>query len=126
MGMASGERSTELSGKSDEWDNVQIEVDRIIAESDASFDPSTVANVSDLLIVCRSAVPVPMSLGKGYWSTVRFSWPKFEIEVFEDRLEVYHFYDQHTDIWYEQHKPGEVFSSRFLAELAALSPQLGA
>ena len=49
-------------------------------------------------------------------------WGNFEIEVFEDRLEVYRFFDQRSEIWYEYHQPGAAFTPRLLAELAALAP----
>jgi hypothetical protein len=65
--------------------------------------------------------PLPSGVGKGYWSTVIIVWGKgVQLEVFGGRVEVYHFVDQRTDIWYEQHQPGQAFSPRFLAELAAL------
>jgi hypothetical protein len=61
-------------------------------------------------------------VAKGYWSTISLSWPKFEIEVFEDRLEVYHFKDDgRTDIWYEMRKPGGAVSEKFPDELPTLA-----
>jgi len=68
------------------------------------------------LTFCRARCPLPDGVAKGYWSTVRFWWLKFEIEVFENRLEVYHFYDRATDIWYEDHAPGHGFSTQFVRE----------
>ena len=109
------------SGETGNWDRVEVEVKRITAGTSDSFDPDTVSNAHDLLTVCRNGCPVPTSVAKGYWATVSFSWSNFEIEVFEDRLEVYRFFDKKTDIWYEEHRPGETFTPRFLAELATLS-----
>ncbi len=43
-----------------------------------------------------------------------------QIEVFDDRLEVYHLKESETDIWHEEHHPGAVFSHKFLAELYSL------
>src|ERR1035441_4536702 len=108
-GMPSETRAAEVSGQPSGWDSVEVEVDRVIAESADPFDPDTIANAHDLLMVGRNGCPVPTSAAKGYWATVSFSWSNFEIEVFEDRLEVYHFFDKKTDIWYEEHRPGEVF-----------------
>lgn len=104
------------------WDEVQVEADRIVAESPEPFDPSTVVNARELISVCRAQCPLPMEVAKGYWSTISLSWPKFEIEVFEDRLEIYHFKDdKNTDISYEKHKLGDAFSERFMSELPKLS-----
>jgi hypothetical protein len=89
-----------------------------MTESPSSFNPSTVANGRELISICCSRCPLPIWVAKGYWSTVSLSWPKFEIEVFEDRLEVYQFNDdKSTDIWYEMHKPGSAFSEEFLNSL---------
>jgi hydroxyethylthiazole kinase-like sugar kinase family protein len=115
-----------MSGEFSGWDDVQIKVDQLAAGSPDPFNPKTVANARDLLAVCRNGTPTPTNVAKGYWSTVCFSWIGFEIEVFDDRLEVYHFYDQRSEIWYEEHQPGESFTPRFLAELTALAPEDGA
>ena len=104
-----------------DWDEVQIEVDRFVAESPEPFDPGTLANAEELISICRSRCKLPTWVAKGYWSTVSLSWPKFEIEVFQDRLEVYHFNDDKTtDICYEMHDPGGAYSERFLGELPKL------
>jgi hypothetical protein len=52
---------------------------------------------------------------------VSISWENFEIEVFADRLEFYRFYDQRSEIWYEEHQPGAAFTTKFLDEIAALA-----
>ena len=104
------------------WDEVQVEVNRFVAESPDPFEASTIANTRELISICRVRCPMPTWVAKGYWSTVSLSWPKFEIEVFEDRLEVYHFDDdKRIDIWYEMHQPGEAFSEKFLDELPKLA-----
>ena len=102
------------------WDFVESEIKRIISEAQLPFDPDTIANAQDLLETCRLNAPLPVAVAKGYWSTISLSWPRFEIEVFDDRLEIYHFNDKSTDIWYEGHQPHESFSQRFLDELSAL------
>jgi hypothetical protein len=106
------------------WDLVEVEVERVIAGSPDPFHRDTILNAHDVLMVCRNACPVPLRVSKGYWSTVSLSWSNFEIEIFEDRVEVYHFFDKKTDIWYEDHRPGEAFTPRFLSELAALNISL--
>ncbi|MGA9669345.1 MAG: hypothetical protein WBQ94_09065 [Terracidiphilus sp.] len=112
---------TEASGQSRGWDNVRIEVENVVARSTDAFNPDTLANVRDLLTFCRKESPAPASVEKGYWNTIRFCWLGFEIEVFEDRLEIYRFHDQHSDIWYEEHRAGDAFTSRFLTEMAKLA-----
>jgi hypothetical protein len=114
-----------VSGQFSGWEDVQFKVDHVVTESPDPFDSDTLANVRDLLAVCRNVSPIPSSVAKGYWSTVSFCWDGFEIEVFEDRLEVYHFYDQRSEIWYEEHRPGGSFTPRFLDELAGLVSQGG-
>jgi hypothetical protein len=125
MSMARAPRSAEPIRDFSGWDSVTIEVDEIVKNNLEPFDPNTVANVKDLLSVCRDSTALPADVSKGYWNTVSLSWDKFEIEVFEDRLEVYRFYDQRSEIWYEEHRPGEPFTPRFLAELASLSMERG-
>jgi hypothetical protein len=119
--MAKEDSATQHSRQFNGWNSVRLEVDQLVRESSEPFDPDTIANAHDLLAVCQNECPLPLGVTKGYWSTVCLSWDKFEIEIFEDRLEVYRFPDQRIDIWYEEHKPGETFSPRFLAELASLS-----
>ena len=99
----------------------RIAVDAITANELERFDPSTVANVRDLLSACGNQKKVPRGVKKGYWNTVVLWWDKFELEVFDDRVEVYRFHDQGTEIWHEEHTPEEPFSSRFLAELDTLA-----
>lgn len=103
------------------WDWVEVEIKRIVGQAEAPFDPDTVANARELLEACRRNAPLPSSVAKGYWSTISLSWPGFEIEVFEDRLEVYHFHEGKSfGIWYEAHRPLDDFSQKFLDELSAL------
>jgi hypothetical protein len=80
----------EVSAKFSGWGDVQVSVDQLVADSSEPF-ANTVANARDLLALCVKSAPVPTSVAKGYWSTVSFSWKNFEIEFFEDRLEVYRF-----------------------------------
>jgi hypothetical protein len=111
------EVNVRLSG----WDDVRMCVDQLIADSPEPFDEDTVADVRDLLALCVQGAPLPKAVAKGYWSTVSISWENFEIEVFADRLELYRFYDQRSEIWYEEHQPGAAFTTKFLDEIAALA-----
>lgn len=104
-----------------DWDAVEVEIDRIIAESPEPFTPETKANARDFLGLVRGRCFIP-EVFKGYWSTILIEWgdtPRgpLQIEIFNDRLEVYRFYDKRTDIWDEVHANGEPFSPAFLAEL---------
>jgi hypothetical protein len=103
------------------WDLIEKKIERIVSDAQQQFDPNTIANARDLVEICRTTTPIPNSVAKGYWNTISLSWPKFEIEVFEDRLEVYHFNDRSTDIWYETHEPSGPFSEKFLDELRRLA-----
>jgi hypothetical protein len=104
-----------------EWNVIEAEIAHIIESSNEPFSAKTILNTRDLLAICRLQCALPTSVSKGYWSTISLSWRDFEFEVFEDRVEVYHFFDGTTDIWYEEHNPGESFSPRLLAELPKLA-----
>jgi hypothetical protein len=104
-----------------DWDAVEAEVRQVVNSCAGSFDAPTVDNVRDLMSVCRVSCPLPKEVAKGYWSTVCISWPNFEIEVFESRLELYDFKDGSTSIWYEEHTPGQHFATRFLEDLSRLT-----
>jgi hypothetical protein len=87
-------------------------------DSGEPFDVRTVANARDLLSLCRNRCSLPQGVAKGYWNTLSVSWPKFELEVFEDRVEVHQFKDRGgTQIWEEYHSSGQEFSARFIEQL---------
>lgn len=119
--MSRDAQSAEAAGYAG-WDSVRIAVEHVTSNEHERFDPSTIANVRDLLSACSSKTKVPWGVKKGYWTTVVLWWDRFELEVFEDRVEVYRFHDQGTEIWHEEHTPGETFTSQFLAELNTLAP----
>ena len=104
----------------DGWRGVEAEINKIVAEAREPFEQGTVANAQDLLAFLRERCPTPDSVDKGYWNTICLSWGNFEIEIHDDHIEGYRSYDQRTDIWHEEHKPGDPFSAKVLAELAAL------
>lgn len=101
-----------------DWNAIDAEVARIIQSNNEPFNTKTVLNTRDLLAICRLQCPLPISVSKGYWSTTSLSCRDFEFEVFEDRVEVYHFFDGATDIWEEEHTPGESFSRDRNCEMA--------
>ena len=104
------------------WESVRLAVDSVLSAQLERFEPSTLANIRDVLSVCERLTKTPDGVKKGYCPTVVLWWGKFELEVFGDRVEVYRFHDKDTEIWYEEHTPGEPFTPRFLAELKTLAP----
>jgi hypothetical protein len=105
-------------GQSSDRDAVEARVVRIVAESPKPFDAETIAQIQDFLSYLRGRTTIP-EVAKGYWSTLRVMWvkDKFEIEVFGDRLELYRFHDQRTDMRNVFHVPGEPFAMDLNAEL---------
>jgi hypothetical protein len=100
-----------------DWPAIETEISRIIAENDASFSASAVAHVRDFLEFARGRCPVP-EVASGYWcKSIRFCWnaASFEIEVFEDRLELYRFHDQRTEIRHYAHVAGSLFQRSLLS-----------
>lgn len=105
------------------WHEVRTAIDKVTASHLEHFDPNTIANALDVITVCESRTKLPSGVKKGYWTTVVLWWGSFELEVFEDRVEVYRFLnDKGTDIWHEDHIPGGSFTPRFLNELVTLAP----
>ena len=105
-----------------EWTTIDTQINRVVAESDASFHPDTIANAKDFIAFVRGRCDPP-NVGKGYWPTLSFSWdvPPFEVEIFGDRLELYRFYDGRMDVEHVVHTPGEPFPPTFLAKLPMIA-----
>jgi hypothetical protein len=99
-----------------DWASIESEIIRVAAESKEPFAPETVVQAKELLkfICAKCAVP---NIAKGYLSTVRFLWNGFEIEVFDDHLELYRFPDGSVDIQYVYRVPSEPFPADLLAML---------
>ncbi len=103
-----------------DWLALDAEVKRIIAESKEPFSQETIAQTEDFLELMRYRCPVP-EVAKGYWSTFCIFWGKqLQFEVFEDRIEMYRFYEGRTDIRHVYHVPGEPFPLDLVAELPSL------
>jgi hypothetical protein len=110
-----------------DWDGVALAAESVFSTSAEPFSRETIENARDLLATCRCSSPVPDDVGRGYWSTLCLFWGefKFELEVCSDHVEVYHLEKPQLQVWYEQHTPGQEFSSRFLAELPKASGEAG-
>lgn len=102
------------------WEALNTQLTSVLSQ--AAFDPCTIANTHDLVTICRVRRAMPSSVDKGYWDTVSLSWPNWEIEVFPDRFELYHFHDKGTDIMEFAHRPGDPVPE----ELADQLPRQGA
>jgi hypothetical protein len=108
-----------------DWRFAETEIERVISEDvEPPFAAETIAEARQFLEIVRDRCPVPDDVSKGYWSTVIINWPTkphgFQVEIFEDRIETYRFYDGHTDIRSFAHAPEEPFPPDLLAELPVL------
>jgi hypothetical protein len=88
------------------WDAVWQAVARSIEDSPEPFVPATISNVRDLLRAIPKTCPIPVGTGRGYWSTIRIWWKEIEIEVFDDRYELYRFGKSKTDVEHFERTPG--------------------
>jgi hypothetical protein len=100
-----------------EWGSAERAVGQAIELSPEPFAPATVANVHDFIAACRIRCPVPDGVAKGYWSTIRIWWKDLEIEVFDDRYEMYRFSQGATAIEYFNHTPGTEFPLDLMIKL---------
>lgn len=106
----------------DDWAAVARVVAEIVGDRPEEYTPAVRRGLDDLLLLVRSSNRPAPTVSPGYWPTFCLTWDaedarNLEIEVFEDRYEVYRFFDGKTDIWYEPH-PGEGgLSNAFIAEL---------
>lgn len=106
----------------DEWAGVESAIAEIVAARPQEYGTTVRQNLADLLRHIRETNRPAPSVSPGYWPTFQLTWPaaeapNLEMEVFEDRFEVYRFFDGRTDIWYEPHAPGDQLSPAFEAEL---------
>ncbi len=105
-----------------DWNRVEADRTAIIAARPAEYDEATRRNLSELFDLVRTTGRPAPDLSPGYWPTFRITWDlegskNLEIEVFGTRYEVYRFFDGRTDIWYEKHDAGAMFSDAFVDEL---------
>jgi len=45
--------------------------------------------VQRLFAAIPDPFPLPIEVTKGYWNTIRICWNHIEVEIFDDRYEVY-------------------------------------
>jgi hypothetical protein len=105
-----------------DWAGVEAETAAIINARPEEYDPAIRQNLAELLDLLKATNRPAPDISLGYWPTFRITWDlegskNLEIEVFDDRYEVYRFFDGKTDIWYEHRGPGDPISPAFLAEL---------
>jgi hypothetical protein len=90
------------------WEEVELNIDRAITGSPVIFDPATISNVRNFLNIIRSRCSIPEGASKGYWSTICISWKGIEVEIFDDHYELYQFHaNGRTDIEYFNRVVGE-------------------
>jgi len=105
-----------------DWGRLEAEVSAIIDARPEQYDQPIRQNLAELLDLLRTTSRPTPDISPGYWPTFRITWDlegykNLEIEIFDDRYEVYRFFDGKTDIWCEHHSPGHQLSAEFLAEL---------
>lgn len=105
-----------------DWESVEQAVTQLVHGRPDLFAPAIVANVQELVAACHSRCSVPSGVGKGYWDTVSISWAGVEIEVFEDRYELYRFGQGDTKIEYFDHVPGTEVPLSLLSQLSSKRP----
>jgi len=93
-----------------------------MAERPQDYEGAVIRNLDDLLVHMRSTGGPAPRVQAGYWPTFCLTWEtdqttNFQIEVFEDRYEIYRFFDRRTDIWHEPHRPGAALSDQLISEL---------
>jgi len=111
-----------MSIETDDWAETGQAVAEVIAERPDEYGPTVVQNLNDLLRHIQSTNRPAPAVSPGYWPTFCLTWEveeasNLQIEVFEDRYEIYRFFDGKTDVWYEPHMPGDKLSEAFEAEL---------
>lgn len=82
------------------WEAVKLEITQIINSSSEPFDPATIQNAEKFIHICRDRVRTPIGVAKGYWSTICIVWDGIEVEILDDRYELYGFADGATSIEY--------------------------
>jgi hypothetical protein len=106
--------------QTDTWEAVEAEAERLIVEHTATLSSEAATQIREFLLFVRERTPVP-EVGPGYWrKSLRITWSDLEVEVFDNRLEVYRFPDLKVDIRYFARVPGEPFAADLVAELDSL------
>lgn len=99
------------------WDAIEAAVAQAISTSPEPFAPATIANAGDFVRACRLRCPIPEGVAKGYWTTIRIWWKQLEVEVFDDRYELYQFIQGNTRIAHFEHAQGAELPQEFIDQL---------
>ena len=105
-----------------DWAALEAQLASVLTQ--AEFDPRTIDNTRDLMTICRVQCAAPSGIAKGYWATIRLSWPKLEVEVFPDSFELYRFHDKSTDIEEFFRQPGEPIPEALTDQLPRLAEEM--
>lgn len=78
------------------WVRTGATVERAAAE--AAIPARTVAHARSLVAHAIGRWPAPDAVQPGYWPTLCLTWPALEIEIHDDRFELYRFGPDATQI----------------------------
>lgn len=78
------------------WGRIGARVERVAAE--AAIPARTVAHARGLVARAAGHWPAPDAVQPGYWPTLCLTWPAVEIEIHDDRFELYRFRPGATEI----------------------------
>lgn len=88
-----------------DWEEIELATRSLFTENPSLFDSATIRNVHDFLRRASRSCPLPDGTCKGYWNTIRILWKNAEVEIFDDRYELYLFAQGKADISYFDHQP---------------------
>ncbi|KQQ14608.1 hypothetical protein ASF53_08205 [Methylobacterium sp. Leaf123] len=71
------------------WQRIGAAVERVAAE--AAIPVQTIAHAHGLVAHAAGRWPAPDAVQPGYWPTLCLTWPAIEIEIHDDRFELYRF-----------------------------------
>lgn len=103
-----------------QWDGIRQKIAAIVAESDDPIEPSTVENALEFVMLAEARCAPPLSVARGYWPTISFSWDDFEFEIFPRSIEFYKFMESDTVIHEHLRSPGDPFPPGLIADLECL------
>jgi len=105
-----------------DWAQAMAQRQAVLDRRPGAFASATLANLDELLALMRdTGRPLPV-IGEGYWPTFILEWDAsgfetFQIEVFEDRFEVYGLATNPIDITYVHRAPGQAFPDNLITAL---------
>jgi hypothetical protein len=84
------------------WTRIFVAMDRLVDENHNILHKNTIENAKLFMKFASSRYIAASEIGMGYWPTIRVIWSlpshPIEIEIFEDRYELYRFADGTTEI----------------------------